>query len=159
MIADNQSAYRKNRSTLNNLEVTINQMRKIHEKIKKDKQDPKRLKRQPQYFKINIDAAKAFDSMRRDKITKLLIEKGMDRTLVNAIKETLNNTTMRISDEDVKTYIGVPQGSILSPTLFNLAIDNILTDNNIKSKLMGYSDDLSAVVEGQLPMFLMLKNV
>jgi response regulator of citrate/malate metabolism len=134
-------------------------MRKIHEKIKKDKQDPKRLKRQPQYFKINIDAAKAFDSMRRDKITKLLIEKGMDRTLVNAIKETLNNTTMRISDEDVKTYIGVPQGSILSPTLFNLAIDNILTDNNIKSKLMGYSDDLSAVVEGQLPMFLMLKNV
>ena len=160
LIAENQSAYRKNRSTLNNLEATITQMKRIHQRMEERKNKLRKGRwQEPDYFKINIDAAKAFDSMRRDKIVELLLEKGMNKRLVDAIRLTLSNTRMRIDEEDVDTHIGVPQGSILSPTLFNLAINNILTDDNIKCQMLGYSDDLSAIVEGQLPMFLMLNKV
>lgn len=47
LIADNQNAYKKNCSTLNNLEETINQMRQIHCQIKQAKiQEEQRLARQ-----------------------------------------------------------------------------------------------------------------
>jgi hypothetical protein len=58
-------------------------MRNIKEDIKKSKRGGRKL--QPQYFKVNIDAAKAFDSLLRHEIILLLEKLDFNRTLINAI--------------------------------------------------------------------------
>jgi hypothetical protein len=62
-------------------------MRQVH-----DKMAGTNAKKRPNYFKINIDAQKAFDSMSRDKIVQMLLDKQVNSSLVNAIRLTLENT-------------------------------------------------------------------
>jgi hypothetical protein len=89
LISDNQNAYKKGRSTLNNLERTIIQMKDIHKKMKGIP-----AKKRPNYYKVNIDAARAFDGMRRDRIVEMLLEKNVNARLANAIRLTLEETQM-----------------------------------------------------------------
>lgn len=44
-------------------------------------------------------------------------------------------------------------------TLFDLAFNNTLSDKFMRYQMMGYSDDLSAIVKGDLPAREILKNV
>ena len=41
--------------------------------------------RRPDYFKVNIDAAKAFDSIDRSKLIEIMHAKNTNARLVNAI--------------------------------------------------------------------------
>ena len=59
---------------------------------------------------------------------------------------------MQIDGEEFETFRGVPQGAILSPFIFCIAVDHILTSKVMHCKHLGYSDDLSVVIEGRLPL-------
>ena len=97
---------------------------------------------------MNIDAAKAFDSILRHKLIEILLEKNMDKRLVRAIANTLQGTFMKVEEKTFETHMGVPQGSILSPILFNITVNHLLTEEVMKCQPLGYSDDLSVIVEG-----------
>ena len=74
--------------------------------------------------------------------------------LINLIKLTLENTTAKVKGKstyttDFRVDIGVKQGDPLSPTLFNLVIDTVLTQLHLRGNvstrlklLMAYADDI-----------------
>ena len=69
-----------------------------------------------------------------------------DRHMVSFVMELLTNRsfTLRTSDDQVsrqrRIHNGVPQGSTLAPTLFNICISDI---PKTTSKQYGYADDLA----------------
>jgi hypothetical protein len=74
--------------------------------------------------------------------------------LINLIKLTLENTYAKVKGNstyttDFRINIGVKQGDSLSPTLFNMVLDTVLTQldmtGNISTRLkqlMAYADDI-----------------
>lgn len=78
-----------------------------------------------------IDFEKAFDSVDRESLWKLLRQYGVPQKLTNLIKEMYDGTTARVIhagelSEPFEIKTGVRQGCLLSPFLFLLAVDHIL---------------------------------
>jgi hypothetical protein len=75
-----------------------------------------------------IDFRKAYDSVRKEVLYKILIEFGIPRKLVRLIKMCLNETYSKISigkhfSAAFPTKNGLKQGDALSPLLFNFALE------------------------------------
>ena len=71
-------------------------------------QSIKDAKKRPQFFKLNVDAAKAFDSVLRHRVIEILEHKKVTQQLINAIANTLEDTAMEIDGVKVQTHIGLP---------------------------------------------------
>lgn len=100
-----------------------------------------------------IDFEKAFDSLDRDCLWKLMRHYGIPGKLVNLVKNSYDGTTCQVVHDgdlskkfEIKT--GVRQGCILSPFLFLLAVDWIMKTstkgrkNGIQWTLWQQLDDL-----------------
>jgi len=75
-----------------------------------------------------IDFKKAYDSVRREVLYKMLIEFGVPRKLVRLIKMSLTETYSRVRvGKNVSNRFpirnGLKQGDALSPMPFNFALD------------------------------------
>ena len=75
-----------------------------------------------------VDFEKAFDSLHRDSLWRILRHYGIPQKLVNIIKDLYVNFECRVVHnneltEPFSVSTGVRQGCILSPILFSLAID------------------------------------
>nr|KAG5705129.1 hypothetical protein BaRGS_030846 [Batillaria attramentaria] len=120
-----------------------------------------------------VDYEKAFDSVDRETLWKLLRHYGVPAKLVNLIKNSYDGMTCRIihggqltDSFHVKT--GVRQGCLLSPFLFFLAIDWIMKTstaqrrNGIQWTLwtqledLDFADDLALLSQGQRRPCMML---
>jgi hypothetical protein len=78
-----------------------------------------------------LDYEKAFDSLDRETLCKLLRQYGVPEKVTNLIKKTYENMTCRLIHEGqftepFKVKTGVRQGCFLSPFLFLLAVDWIM---------------------------------
>ena len=67
---------------MTNLEYSIKNVKEAQKEIRLAREKKKKV---PNFFKVNVDAAKAFDSLLRHKIIDILKEKGVNIPLVNAI--------------------------------------------------------------------------
>lgn len=80
-----------------------------------------------------IDIEKAFDCVPRDWIWKCLSKRGINSKLKNAIASIYRRTRNYVrvggmQSEEFLTKEGLRQGGVLSPTLFNIVLDDILKE-------------------------------
>ena len=92
-----------------------------------------------------MDLSKAFDCLPHDLIIAKLHTCGLDHDTPRLIRSYLSNRHQRIKLDSVftswiQTIIGVPQGSILRPLLFNIFLIDLLLIN-LRSNVCNFADD------------------
>ena len=78
---------------------------------------------------------------------------------METIQEILRGTKAEVNDEKINMDIGVPQGAVLSPTLFALYINDLLTELNIDNTCYAFADDLVISCKGKENLYRALDIV
>ena len=92
-----------------------------------------------------IDLSKAFDSLRHDILIEKLAYYGVKNKALDLLKSYLSNRKQYVKLNDITSTVrsisvGVPQGSIIGPLLFNIFINDIVKANT-KFSFILYADD------------------
>lgn len=135
-LSNKQYGFTKNTSTITNL---IECYSIVYTEL--DKKNPVDI--------ITIDFAKAFDKVDISLLFRKLLEYGVSDGLSRTIFEYLSNRSQKVAvgnqtSEEIYIKSGVPQGSILSPILFKIFIDDLL-QHKFENKLFAYADDIKIV--------------
>eukprot|EP00921_Rhytidocystis_pertsovi_P026473 GHVQ01042707.1.p1 GENE.GHVQ01042707.1~~GHVQ01042707.1.p1 ORF type:complete len:357 (+),score=36.41 GHVQ01042707.1:540-1610(+) len=115
LLSEDQCGYRENRSTIDMIFV----LRQLLEKSRE--------KQQPLYV-VFVDLIKAFDTVKRQALWKLLRKLGVPPKVVNLITQlhTNNQVEVRVGQHTSDTFevsTGVRQGCMLAATLFIVYLD------------------------------------
>ena len=102
---------------------------------------------------LNIDLEKAFDSVWVDGLLFKLLEQNISGKMYQIIKSFLKTRVTSIELNGYKSPkfqidIGVPQGSVLSPSLFIIFLNDFLSNQSQKFK---FADDSSLIATGKDP--------
>ena len=134
ILLDEQYGFRRNRSTALSI---FNYVKFITENMNNNKV----------VGSIYVDFARAFDSINHARLVEKLIDMGVPWKLVYWIEDYLCNRNVRIKLNNIvsssrRLLCGVPQGSILGPTLFNCYInDLVLAARDLGTNISLYADD------------------
>lgn len=127
--------------------------------IKLNNKNKKRL------YACAIDATKAFDKMSREILWSILIYKKINPAIVITLMKYYDESYMLVANNDeistiFRTKVGVKQGGVLSPKLFSIYIENLLTEierlnsgvtiGNLKIDIIGYADDLLLISDTKI---------
>ena len=101
---------------------------------------------------VFLDLEKAFELANKDAIIQSMINAGLGGKLLGWCRDFLTNRQAKVEFQGVSSQYhafnnGTPQGSPLSPTLFNFLIDNILRNTQLPpmTHMFAYADDLVIV--------------
>lgn len=138
IISDNQHGFVKNRSTLTAIE----------EVVKYAKWQKEGTWRTSKYVAlILIDTENAFNSAKWEIIEGKVMEGKYECNLKKIIKDYLSNRYISTETESFRMTCGVPQGSVLGPTLWNIMFNPIIKkDLGENCKVVAYADDVAIVV-------------
>lgn len=155
-----QAGFRKSYSTIDNI-FTLFNIVKTRLSIKRQKT-----------YAFFIDFSSAFDSVDRYSLWVKLYSMGLSSKMIGAMRDLLTDTNGRILIRDglteaFKIDMGVQQGSLLSPLLFSLYINDIeeaisgggIKVGGSKVKLLAYADDLVMLAPDPLSMQLMINDI
>ena len=138
LIAPEQAGFRKGRSTMDHV-VSLG------EKLKKTL-------RREKYVRLGtfFDIAKAYDRVWHNKLLSKIQDMQIEGNMYGFIREFITDRKMRVrsgsNTSSLKTLeMGVPQGSVIAPTLFLIMINDVVKAANERNKCMLYADDLSII--------------
>lgn len=97
---------------------------------------------------VTLDVRNAFNSLRWPVIDSALRTKGTPEYLVRILRSWLSERSLLVGEELTERPVtcGVPQGSVLGPTLWNTAYDSLLSLAVPPGvQLVGFADDLAVV--------------
>ena len=120
IIAEEQAGFRSKRSTTEQ----IFNLRVLCEKYSQHQQD---------IYHVFIDFKKAFDRVWHDALWATMRKYNMGQRLIQTIQELYAKATSAVLVQGTvgkwfHTSVGVRQGCLLSPTLFNIFLERIMTD-------------------------------
>jgi len=101
-----------------------------------------------------MDIGGAFDNTSFQAITTAARERGLEETccrwIGSMLKSRLIHTSLTGSNLTAKVVGGCPQGGVLSPLLWNLVADRLLTMlNDLGFNTYGYADDIVIIIHGK----------
>jgi len=146
-LSNAQAGFRENRNTWQKIWLLKNTIEHQNKKKK-------------QIHLVYIDLAKAYDSVEHWGIKQIMTEYGFDEKSINMIMNMCTNNTAEVitvygNTEEFDIERGVPQGSPISPILFDLFLNPLLIeieDNklgvNIGNKNIGilaFADDMAII--------------
>ena len=104
-----------------------------------------------------IDMEKAFDSVWRDSLLVKMHNLGIRGNVLGWISNFLSDRTARCfwkgtHGEEFATHVGLPQGSVISPILFNIFLQDIYMD--ISCQKVKFADDGTIWSSGENPSAL-----
>jgi len=144
IIGNHQCGFRRNKSNTDHIFC----IRQILEK---------KLEYNEEVHQLFIDFKKAYDSVRREVLYKILIEFGIPRKLVMLIKMSLTVTCSRVRvgknvSDKFPIRNGLKQGDALTPMLFNFALEYTIRRVQVNQdglklngthQLRAYADDVN----------------
>ena len=98
---------------------------------------------------VFFDLERAFDTISHDHLVHKLASAGIGGNMLSWIEEFLKNRTFKVAVGNIKSEekqlnCGLPQGSTLSPTLFNLMVSDIPHPDGVL--VLEYADDIAITV-------------
>ena len=120
VIAEEQAGFRSGRSTTEQ----IFNLRVLCEKYSQHQQD---------IYHVFIDFKKVFDRVWHDALWATMKKYNMGQKLINTIKQLYAKANSAVLVKGTMgdwfhTSVGVRQGCLLSPTLFNIFLERIMTE-------------------------------
>ena len=136
LLNNTQSAYRKNRSTDDQLVYLAQEIETAFQEKKK-------------VLAVFVDLTKAFDKVWKTGLLLKLLNKKVEGKMYHWIQNFLQYRTARVkldgtTSRRISLQQGVPQGGVISPTLFLVFIDDIAEKINRHVSKALHADDFAA---------------
>ena len=139
----NQHAYTKGRSCDTALSTFVNDVEYT-------------LNNNKQVVAISLDCSGAFDCIKFQSAETCMVNKGIPSNIIrwymNLLKQRIVNAAIQGQKAHVIPKRGSPQGGVLSPLVWNIIMDSLLSTFKLDAiKVLGYADDIVIYVIGNTP--------
>ena len=99
-------------------------------------------------YVLFVDLKSAYDSVNHEILFEKMVQKGFPSKVVNSVKKIYSSAKIAINPlmDSINVNRGVLQGSILSPLLFNVYIDDLVRNLDKTSfEVLAYADDIAVI--------------